>query len=167
MGPASRLAPGTVGAKARTNRALAKQISSPLSSCVASCPPSVPNSSRFLGESNVSGTDAAYGDLLEPNPSPPISSMLGEIDFGRKPLLESDCSLVAAALNPGMLKHGKIVDVNHLHASLAYAHASVLKRQRGNTVFVGMGNWFHVQHFRWQRRTGRQLPIIRRRAPRG
>ena len=43
----SRLAPGTVGAKARTNRALASQISTPLSSCVPSCSPRVPNISRF------------------------------------------------------------------------------------------------------------------------
>ena len=74
----TRLAPGTVGAKPRTNRALASQISAPLSSCVLSCPPSVPNSSRFSSASKVSGTDAAYGDLLEPIPSPPVSSVLGE-----------------------------------------------------------------------------------------
>ena len=35
--------------------------------------------------------------------------------------------LAAAALTPGPLKHGKEVDINHLHVSLAYAHASVLK----------------------------------------
>ena len=32
-----------------------------------------------------------------------------------------------AALTPGPLKHGKDVDINHLHVSLAHAHASVLK----------------------------------------
>ena len=131
---ASRLALGTVGAKPRTNRSLASQISAPLSSCVSSCPPNVPNSSRFSDASKVSGTDAAYDDLLEQIPPPPVSSVLGEIEFGRKPLFESDCSLAAAALNPGMLKHGKIVDVNHLHVSLAHAHTSVLQataRQHG------------------------------------
>ena len=88
----SRLAPGTVGAKPRTDRALATQISIPLSSCVSSCPPSVLNSSRFSGASDVSGTDAAYDGLLETVPSPPISSVLGEIEFGRKPLFETGCS---------------------------------------------------------------------------
>ena len=92
-----------------------------------SCPPSVPNSSRFSGSSNVSGTDAACDGLLEPIPSLPISSVLGEFECGRKPLSESDCSLAAAALNPGMLQLGKVVDINHLHVSLAHAHASVLQ----------------------------------------
>ena len=52
---ASRLTPGTVGEKTRTNRALASQIFTPLSSCVSSFPPSVPNSSRFSSASNVPG----------------------------------------------------------------------------------------------------------------
>ena len=42
---ASRLAPGTVGAKSRTNRALASQVCAALSSCVSSCPSRDPNSS--------------------------------------------------------------------------------------------------------------------------
>ena len=124
----------TVGAKPRTNRALASHISAPLSSCVPSCPPSVLNSSRFSSASKVSRTDAAYGDMLEPIPSPPVSYVLGEIEFGMKPLFESDCFFTAAALNPGMLKHAKVVDINHLHVSLAHAHASVLQaiaRQHG------------------------------------
>ena len=124
---ASRLAPGTLGAKPRTNRALASQVSTPLSSYVPSCPPSVPNSSRFSSASKVSRTDAAYGDLLEPIPSPPVSSVLGKIEFGRKPLFKWDCFFTAAALNPGMLKHAKVVEINHLHVSLAHAHASVLQ----------------------------------------
>ena len=62
------------------------------------------------------------------SPLPPLlSSVLGEIEFGRKLLFETDCSLAAAALNPGILKHAKVVDVNHLHVSLAHAHASVLQ----------------------------------------
>ena len=73
------------------------------------------------------GTDAAHDDLLEPISSPPVSSVLGKIEFGRKPLSESDCFFTAAALNPGMMKHGKVVDINHLHVSLAHAHASVLQ----------------------------------------
>ena len=130
---ASRRTPGTVGAKARTNQALASQISTPLSSCVPPCSqsvPNVPNSSRFSSASNVSGTDAAYDDLLEL--IPPLSPLsyqvcVWEIEFGRKPLFESDRSLAAAALNLDMLKHGKVVGINHLHVSLAHAHASVLQ----------------------------------------
>ena len=90
-----------------------------------SCPPSVPNSSRSSGASKVSGTDA--DGLLEPISSPPGSSVLGGIKFGRKPLFESYFSSAAAALNPGMLKQGKAVDINHLHVSLAHVHTSVLR----------------------------------------
>ena len=114
---ASRLTPSTVRVKARTNRALARQISTPLSNCVPPCSSSVPNSSRFSSASNVSWTDAAYDDLLEPFPSTLLSSVLGGIEFGRKPLFESDFSLTATALNPGMLEHGKVVDFNHLHVA--------------------------------------------------
>ena len=132
---ATRLAAGTVGAnRLVTNRALASQISTPLCSCVPSFPPSVPSISQVSIASKVSGTDAARDGLLEPIPSPPVSSVLGKIVFGRKPLFESDCFLTAAALNPGMMKHGKVVDINHLHVSLAHAHASVLQatvRQHG------------------------------------
>ena len=88
---ATRLAPGTVGAKPRTNQALASQMSAPLSSCVPSFSPSVPSSLQVSSASKVSGTNTTYGDLLEPIPSSPLSSMLGKIEFGRKPLFESDC----------------------------------------------------------------------------
>ena len=47
-----------------------------------------------------------------------------------KPIFES----AATALNLGMLKHGKVVNINHLCVSLAHAHASVLQataRQHG------------------------------------
>ena len=130
----TRLPPGTVGAKPRTNRDLASQIAAPLSSCELFCPPSVPRSSQFLSASKVSGTDAAYGDLLEPIPSPPVSSVLGEIEFGRQPLFESDCFFIATALNPGMLRQAKVIYINHLHVSLAHAHARVFQttaRQHG------------------------------------
>ena len=86
----TRLVPSTVEAKPRTNRPLASQISARLSSCVPSSPPSVPNSTEFSSASKVSRADAMYGDLLEPMPSPPVSSVSGEIEFGRKPLFESD-----------------------------------------------------------------------------
>ena len=69
--------------------------------------------------------------VLEPTPFPSLRSVLGEIKFMGKIPSRSECRigtpLVAAALTPGLLKHGKEVDINHFHASLAHAHASVLK----------------------------------------
>ena len=69
--------------------------------------------------------------VLEPTPFPPLSSALGEIQFVGKnpsrPVCRIGTPLAAAALTPGPLKHGKEVDINHLHVSLAHAHASVLK----------------------------------------
>ena len=79
---ASRLTPGTVGAKARTNRALASQISTPLSSCVPPCAQSVSsvlNSSRFSSASNVLRTDAVCDGLLKPIPSPPLVLCWGKL----------------------------------------------------------------------------------------
>ena len=73
--------------------------------------------------------------VLEPTPFPPLSSVLGEVQFVGKtpigkpprPACRIETPLAAAALIPGLLKHGKEVDINHLHVSLAHAHASVLK----------------------------------------
>ena len=123
----SRFASGSVGAKRRTKRAIATQISAALNSCVPSCPPSVPNNSRFSGSLRVSGTDAAYDDLMEPVLSPPVSSVMGEIEFGRKHLTEADFTLAVAALNPSMSKIGKIVHIKHTHGSLAHAHTSAMQ----------------------------------------
>ena len=57
--------------------------------------------------------------------------MLGEIKFVKKTSSRSECRigtpLTATALAPGLLKHGKEMGLNHLHVSLAHAHASVLK----------------------------------------
>lgn len=63
--------------------------------------------------------------------------MLREIEFGRKSPSGSECNsggskkVAVAALTPNMLKHAKVVDMNHLHVSHAHththAHASVLK----------------------------------------
>ena len=65
-----------------------------------------------------------------PTPFPPLSYVLGEVQFVRKtprPACRIGTPLPAAVLIPGPLKHGKDVDINHLHVSLAHAHASVLK----------------------------------------
>ena len=84
---ATRLVAGTVGAKPRTNRALASQISTPLCRCVLSFPPSVPSISQFSIASKVSGTDAARDDLLELIPSRPVSFVLGKSSSGGNPFL--------------------------------------------------------------------------------
>ena len=80
-----------------------------------------------LNNSNVPGVVT----VLEPTPFPPLSSVLGEIQFVGKTASRPACRigtpLAAAALIPGPLKHGKEVDINHLHISVAHAHASVLK----------------------------------------
>ena len=69
--------------------------------------------------------------VLDSTPFSPLSSVLGEMQFVGKTLSRPACKistpLAAAALTPGQLKHGKEVDINHLHVSLAHAHASVLK----------------------------------------
>ena len=78
-----------------------------------------------LHDSNVSGVVT----VLEPTSFPPLSSVLGEIKFVGEPASRAECriTLAAAALAPGLLKHGKEVDINHLHVLLAHAHTSVLK----------------------------------------
>ena len=72
-----------------------------------------------LQNSNVRGVVT----VLEPTPSPPLSSALGEIQFVGKtpssPACRIGTPLAAAALIPGPLKHSKEVDTNHLHVSLA------------------------------------------------
>ena len=77
-------------------------------------------------------TQIFWGLLQYWNRSPfPLSVVLGEIKFVGKTPSRSECRigtpLAAAALNPGLLKRGKEVDINHFHVSLAHAHASVLK----------------------------------------
>ena len=69
--------------------------------------------------------------LSEPTPFPPSQFCVGGNSVSRenptRPEHRIGTSLAAAALTPGPLKHGKEVDINHLHISLAHAHASVLK----------------------------------------
>ena len=80
-----------------------------------------------LHNSNVPGVVT----VLKPTPFPPVSFVLGEIQFVGKtpsrPACRIDTPLAAAALTPESQEHGKEVDTNHLHVSLAHAHASVLK----------------------------------------
>ena len=74
-----------------------------------------------LQNSNVPGVVT----VLEPTHFPHLNSVSGEIQFVGKTPSRPECRiggpLAAAALTPGPLKHGKKVDINHLHVSLAHA----------------------------------------------
>ena len=128
---ATRLPAGTVGARRRqgdmrvTN--LLKQLGHRIPLPLQETPPRRNMCATGLDNSNVPGVVI----VLEPTPFPPLSSVLGEIQFVGKTSSRSTCRvgtpLAAAALTPGPLKHGKEVDINHLHVFLAHAHANVLK----------------------------------------
>ena len=47
----------------------------------------VPDTSNVSSASQVLGTDAAYDEFLEPILFPPLSSVLGKIDFGGNPFM--------------------------------------------------------------------------------
>ena len=106
-----------------------KAVGTPHSTSGAGTPPPPRRNmcATSLQNSNVPGVVT----VLEPTPFPPLSFVLGEIQFVEKTPSRPECGigapLAAAALTPGPLKHGKEVDINHLHVSLAHAHASVLK----------------------------------------
>ena len=129
---ATRLPAGTVEARRRqgdmraTN--LLRQLGQPIPPPSQEPPPRRNMCATGLQNSNVPGVVT----VLEPTPFPPLSSVLGEIQFVGKTPPRPACRigtppLATTALIPGPLKHGKEVDVNHLHVSLAHAHASVLK----------------------------------------
>ena len=128
---ATRLPAGTVGARPRqgdmraTN--LLRQLGHPIPLPPQEIPPRRNMCATGLHYSNISGVVT----VLEPTPVPPLSSAWGEIQSVGKTPFKPECRvgapLAAAALTPGPLKYGKEVDINHLHISLAHAHASVLK----------------------------------------
>ena len=127
---ATRLPADTVGARRRqgdmraTN--LLRQLGHPIPPPSQEPPPRRNMCVTGLQNSNVPGVVT----VLEPTPFPPLSYVLGEVQFVRKtsrPACRIGTPLPAAVLIPGPLKHGKDVDINHLHVSLAHAHASVLK----------------------------------------
>ena len=107
-----------------------------------------------LHDSNISGVVT----VLEPTPFPPLSSVLGEIQFVGKTPFRPKCRngtpLAAAALTSGPLKHGKEVDTNHLHVSLTYAHASVLKataKQHGTRLTGELVSCSACSRAKWYR----------------
>ena len=128
---ATRLPAGTVGARRRqgdiraTN--LLRQLRHPVPPRPQEVPPRRNMYATGLHYPNVLGVVT----VLEPTPFPPLSSVLGEIGFVGKtpsrPEYRIGTPLAATSLTPGPLKHGKEVDINHLHVLLAHAHASVLK----------------------------------------
>ena len=128
---ATRLPAGTVGARRRqvdvraTN--LLRQLGHPIPPPPQEMPPRKNMCATGLHNSNVPGVVT----ILEPTPFPPLSYVLGEIQFVGKrpsrPKCRNGTPLATAALTPGPLEHGKELDINHLHVSLAHAHASVLK----------------------------------------
>ena len=131
---ATRLPAGTVGARRRQGDMRATNLLRQLGHLIpppSQDPPPPPPRRNMcatgLQNSNVPGVVT----VLEPTPFPPLSSVLGEIQFVGKtpsrPACRIGTPLAAATLIPGPLKHGKEVDTNHLHVSLAHAHASVLK----------------------------------------
>ena len=122
---------GTVGAR-RSQEAfcaanLLRQLRHPIPPPPQEMPPHRNMCATVLHYSNV----PRVVTVLEPAPFPPLSSVLGEIQFVGKTPSRPECRigtpLATAALTPGPLKHSKEVDINHLQVSLAHAHASVLK----------------------------------------
>ena len=127
----TRLPAKTVGARRRQGDMRATNLLRQLRHLIPAPPQEIfPRKSMCatgLHDSNVPGVDT----VLEPTPCPPLSSVLGEIQFVRKTPSRPECRigtpLAAAALTPGPLKHGKEVEINHLHVFLTHAHASVLE----------------------------------------
>lgn len=70
-----------------------------------------------VSDSDVSNeSDALPTGLVEPLSPPPLNRLLGEVVFGMKSE-SSKCGVLAAAeLTPGILKHDKVVDMNHLRS---------------------------------------------------
>ena len=104
-----------------------RPVKTPSSTSAAENPPRRNMCATGLRDSNVSRVVT----VLEPTPFPPPSYVLGEIQFVGNTRSRPECRigtpLAAAALTLGPLKHGKEVDSNHLHVSLAHAHASMMK----------------------------------------
>ena len=63
--------------------------------------------------------------LVAPTPVPPTSSLLGKIPFRYECRIGTP--LATAVLTPGLLKHGKGVDIKAFHVYLAHTLSSVLK----------------------------------------
>ena len=145
---ATRLPAGTVGARRRQGDMRATNLLRQLGHPIPPPPPEISPRRNMcatgLHNSNVPGVVT----VLEPTSFPPLSSVLGEIQFvgntPSRPACRIGTPLAAASLTPGPLKHGKQVDINHLYVSLAHAHASVMKataKQHGIRLTRELVSW--------------------------
>ena len=73
------------------------------------------------GTGNIGNT--LHNCLVEPLAPPPLSQAAGRVEFSKSSM---PGVLAAAALTPGILKHGRTVDINHLHVSLGHVHDEIL-----------------------------------------
>ena len=93
-----------------------------------SCPSSVSNNSRFSSASKVLGSMQRMMICWNRSPLPPLALCWGKSSLGGKPFLSRIVLWQRPPLiNQGMLKHGKVVDIDHLDVPLAHAHVSVLQ----------------------------------------
>lgn len=74
-------------------------------------------------------SDTGYAHLVEPVSPIPLSQVIDEVEFGVKSSERSKCDVLAAAvLTLCILRHDKVVDINHIHLSLAHSQADFLKQ---------------------------------------
>ena len=127
---ATRLPAGTVGATRRQGDMRATNLLRPLAHPIPPPSQEPPPPRRNMCATGLNSNVPGVVTVLEPTPLPPLSSVLGEVQLVGKtprPACRIGTPLAAAAPIPGPLKHGKEVEINHSHVSLAHAHASVLK----------------------------------------
>ena len=126
---ATRLPAGTVGARRRQGDMRATNFLRQLRHPIPPPPQEIPPRRNMCATSFKVSNVPSVVTVLEPTPFSPLSSVLREIRFVGKTPSRPECtigtSLAATSLTPGPLKHGKKIDTNHLHVSLAHAHASV------------------------------------------
>ena len=128
---AMRLPAGTVGARRRQGDMRATNLLRQLGHPIPPPPQEISLRRNMCATGLLNSNVPGVVTVLEPTPFPPLSSVLGEIQFVGKtpsrPESRIGTPLAAAALTPGPLTYGKEVCINHLYVSLAHAHASVLK----------------------------------------
>ena len=74
-------------------------------------------------------------------------------------VLSENTGMAAAVLSPGGVfinENKKVVDINHFHISLAYAHSSVSKATVPQHDIQLVGSWLHVRGVLWRRESVRR-----------
>lgn len=126
---ATRLPARAVGAKKKMDKVCAvdllKQLDHPI-------PPLFIGTRGNICLATVSGSDpCCVSDALHTYPlgraalSLPTNQPLGKTEFNKSSMSGVHA---AAALAPGIIKHGKAVDINHLHISLGHVNAEILRQ---------------------------------------